>query len=115
MVKQVGPLPVKTIVRFFACALIVLGIIFIADSAYSLFSYDISSSGPVDNSVPQIAFANDGNNAIVSITHNKGIARVKYSWNDETEKFVRGDSEKEVVISDLSIPSRNKYINCYCN
>ncbi len=46
-----------------------------------------------------------GNNATVSVSHNKGIARVKYNWNNGQETIIQGDSETEVVISDLSIPS----------
>lgn len=46
-----------------------------------------------------------GNNAIISITHNKGISRIKYNWGEKESIFEKGNSKKEVVISDLSIPS----------
>ena len=112
MAKLVGPLPIKAIVKFFAFSLIILGIIFIADGAYFLFSFDDSNKMVIDDTVPVIQFAKDGNNAIISITHNKGIARIKYNWNDETETLVRGNSEREIVISDgLSIPSGTNILN----
>lgn len=105
MEKLIGPLPIQTIVKFFAFCLIVLGIIFIVDGAYFLFSPNISDNVEVDNTVPVIQFSKDGNNAVISITHNKGIARIKYNWNEEEEKVQRGDSQIEIIISDLSIPA----------
>ncbi len=38
--KTSGPLPIQTIIKFFAICLIVLGVIFIGQSAYSLFSFN---------------------------------------------------------------------------
>jgi len=46
-----------------------------------------------------------GNKAIITITHNKEITRVKYIWNDGEEEIVRGDSRKEIVLSNVDIPS----------
>ena len=105
MEKPIGPLPIKTIIKFFAGCLIIFGIALIANGAYSLFSFDNTDTTIIDNTVPIIEFAKDGNNAIISIKHNKGISKIKYNWNDETEKIEKGNSEKEVVISNLSIPS----------
>lgn len=61
--------------------------------------------------VPTVSFAQDGNNATISISHDKGIARVKYYWNDEEGTIVRGDSKTEVVISDVSIPAGSNVLN----
>lgn len=46
-----------------------------------------------------------GNNSIVSITHTVGINMVKYNWNGGEDKIISGKSEKELLVSDLSIPS----------
>lgn len=53
-----------------------------------------------------------GNNATISIKHNKAISKVKYNWEGESEIIMNGDSKKEIVISDLSIPSgiNNLYV-----
>lgn len=52
-------------------------------------------------------FLKTGNIATISVTHNKGIARIKYYWNDDeaNSKITRGDSKSEVLINNLSIPS----------
>lgn len=59
----------------------------------------------------QLNFQEIGNKAIISITHNKGINKVKYNWNDEEENFTKGDSKQEVIISDLNIPSKTNTLN----
>lgn len=100
-----GPLPIKTVVRFFAIAIIVLGIIFIGQSAYSMFTSNTPEDSGIATTNPVIEFAKDGNNAVVSVSYEKSIALIKYKWNDGEEKIVRGNSEKEVVVSDINIPS----------
>lgn len=85
--------------------MIAFGIILFGEGTYSLFTPNLSNNDALDTTVPEVQFAKDGNNATISITHNKGIARVKYYWNDGEEKIVSGKSEKEVVLSDLNIPS----------
>lgn len=61
----------------------------------------------IDNTVPVIEFAKDGNIATISVTHNKGIARVSYYWDGKDDDTIiqKGDSKQEVIISDVSIPS----------
>ncbi len=45
----------------------------------------------------------------------KEFGRVKYHWNDEEDTIVKGDSKVDVLINDISIPSRNKYSLCRSN
>lgn len=103
--KTSGPLPIKTVAKFFAISLIVLGVIFFGEGAYAQFSFNANNQNDMDTTVPEIAFAKDGNTGTISVSHNKGITRVKYHWNDEDEIIVSGKSEKEVVIDSLNIPS----------
>ena len=58
-VSQIGPLPIQTIIKFFAFAIIALGVIFLGEAAYFLFSSNNSSDVSVDNTVPVIEFAKD--------------------------------------------------------
>lgn len=103
--KPNGPLPIQAIIKFFAFAIIALGVIFIGEASYYLFSPNAVGNKVLDNTVPQIEFAKDGNKAVVTIAHNKGIVNVKYNWNEEEKVIERGDDRKEIVLHDLSIPS----------
>jgi len=57
--KSHGPLPIKTILRFFAFSLIILGIIFIGENVYSLISNSHKLEVPKDYVPPKIEFAQD--------------------------------------------------------
>ncbi len=60
MGKLLGPLPIETIVKFFAIALIVLGVIFFGEGTYGLFAVNFDNDAEIDNTIPKIEFlAND--------------------------------------------------------
>ena len=106
--KSNGPLPIKVIVRFFAISLIVLGVIFFGESTYAFFSNNVSEERELDNTVPEITFAKDGNVATISVSHNKGINYVTYYWNDNAEnsKTVKAYNYNHgLLINDISIPA----------
>lgn len=103
--KSNGPAPLKSILRTFSISLIALGVIFIGKSSYALYQDNVLNKEVVDNTVPVISFEQEENNAIVTITHNKGISRVKYHWNDETDTVVKGNSEKTFILDTISIPT----------
>lgn len=103
--KTRSPLPIKTIVRFFAFAIIILGIIFLGEGTFSLFTNTSSKDIPGTVIKPEIEFSKDGNNAIVSMKHPTGINIIKYNWNGGENEIVNGNSKKEVLLSDLSIPA----------
>lgn len=101
--KAAGPLPIPTIVRFYAICMIILGVVFFGKGAYNLFAVSFGDSTELDNTIPIIEFAKDGNIATISVTHNKGISRIEYNWNDEERKLVSGDGQDEVVINDINL------------
>lgn len=101
--KPSGPLPIQTIVRFYAICMIILGVVFFGKATYDLFAVSFASSAELDNTVPNIEFARDGNIATISVTHNKGISRIEYNWNDEEKKLISGDNQDEVVINDINL------------
>ena len=100
-----GPASIKSILRFFGVSLIILSAIFIGKGSYALYQNYKISNVKEDSSVPQIAFEQEGNNAVVTISHNKGISKVKYHWNDESEVIKQGNLEKVVILDKISISS----------
>lgn len=57
--KSRGPLPIKTITRFFAFSLITLGVIFLGENTFSLVNKLGSKPDVVVTSEPKIEFAKD--------------------------------------------------------
>ncbi len=103
--KTHGPASLKSILRFFAISLIIFGVIFIGDGSYALYQNEVIRKSSIDESVPEISFEQEGNNAIVTITHNKPISRVRYHWNNDVDTIVNGNSENTFILDNISIPS----------
>lgn len=103
--QKKGPASIKSILRFFSISLILLGAIFIGKGSYALYqNYELSKQ-EVDNTVPEIAFEQEENNAIITISHNKGISKIKYNWEDQSETIKQGNSEKTIILDNISIPT----------
>lgn len=102
--KSKGPASIKSVVRFFSISLIILGIIFLGEGSYALYTNYSNEHSQVD-SRPDITFEEESNNAIVSINHTTGISIIKYHWNDEEDTIRQGNSEKAIILDTLSIPS----------
>lgn len=103
--QKKGPASIKSILRFFSISLIILGAIFICKGSYTLYqNYELSKE-KVDNTIPDIAFEQEGNNAIITVSHNKGISKVKYNWQGQAETIKQGNSQKKVILDNISIPT----------
>jgi len=102
--KQNNPVSIKSILRFFSISLIILGAIFIGKSSYALYQNNKINMQEVDNIIPQISFEQEGNNAIITVSHNKGISKVKYNWAGQDEIIKQANSQKSVIIDNISIP-----------
>ncbi len=103
--KSKGPASIKSILKSFAIFIIVFGIIFIGDGSYALYSNYQLAHPKEDNTIPQISFEQEENNAIVKIDHNKGISRISYHWNDEVETIITGNSQETAILDNISIPA----------
>lgn len=102
--KSHGPASLKSILKFFSICLIILGVIFIGEGSYSLSYNNKSAKESIDDTAPVISFEQEENNAIVTITHNRGVSIVKYHWNDEADTVVSGNSQSAVILDTISIP-----------
>ena len=99
--KSHGPASLTSILRFFSISLIVFGVIFIGDGSYALYHNHVIAKSRIDNTVPEIAFEQEGNNAIVTVTHNKGISRVRYHWNNDVDTIVNGNMEDTFILDNI--------------
>lgn len=103
--KKNGPTSLKSILKFFAFSIIAFGVIFIGDGSYALYEINVLNREVEDTSVPDIKFEQEGNNAVVTVSHNKAISRVRYRWNDDVETLISGNSEDTIILDNISISS----------
>ena len=100
--QKKGPASIKSILRFFSIFVIIFGAIFIAKGSYSLYQ---NSKQVIDDVLPTIAFDQNQNNAIVTVSHANGLSKVKYYWEGETETIKQANSKTTVVLDNIEIPS----------
>lgn len=94
--KSSAPTDVKSIVRFFAIAIIVFGVLLMISGIYSwIRTKNIESNNQVSSN-PVVSIEQQGSNIVISIKHEKPIDKIKYSWNDGEEMTLQGRGRTQV-------------------
>ena len=93
--KEKKVLPVKAIVSFFSICIIILGICMISCSVYAK---DKINEVVEANTKPQVEInRNDDNNTIeINVKHIRGITKIAYKWNDEEQKVIEENNQKNI-------------------
>ena len=86
---------VQTIVRFFALAIILLGLCFSGSGSYAIYE-DIQHKNNKD--IPELSSTQMGNSVKLSIKNKVGIKTIKYSINDGIESIVQGKNQKTMEV-----------------
>lgn len=101
-----GPLEIKGVVRFFAVAMIIFGIAFIAVGGYALYQ-KMQEQNPANN--PTVTITRKNDKAIVSVTHHVEINKIIYSWNNgETTEIPEGGT---TATEEILLPNENSVLN----
>lgn len=94
--KKTRKADIKTIVRFFSIAIIVFGFIFVSQGSYALYSN--SSVNTVQEDIrPTINTQEEDGDLILTITHEKGIAKVIYNWNEQESVTIQGNNQTSIT------------------
>ena len=93
--KEKKVLPINSIVSFFAISVIILGICMISGSVYAK---DKINEIVEANAKPQVEInRDDENNTIeVKVNHIRGITKIAYKWNDEEQKVIEENNQKNI-------------------
>ena len=90
--KKGGTLEIKTVLRIFAIACIVFGLILVGQASYAM----ITKKGEESQSEPLINVTQSENILNISIKHDKLIDKIIYSWNNGEEVVLQGKGRKEI-------------------
>jgi len=104
------PAEVKSVVRFFAIALIVFAVLLIASGAYALVRNKNQQAQNQNATIPTITITQEGAKAIVKIKHDKPIDKIRYSWNDGVEETLQGKGRTQIT-EELDIPLGTSTLN----
>lgn len=90
--KKGGILEIKTVLRIFAIACIIFGLILVGQASYAM----ITKKGEESQSEPLINVTQSEDILNISIKHDKLIDKIIYSWNNGEEVVLQGKGRKEI-------------------
>lgn len=83
-----GPIAIEPIVRFFAIAMIVFGIACISVGTYNVIKQNQMATQ--NKSVPTVSTEVKNNKVVLKVTHDKGLNKVLYHWNNGEDLVLYG-------------------------
>lgn len=98
--KKSGTLEIKTVLRIFAIACIMFGLILVGQASYAM----ITKKGEESQSEPLINVIQSEDILNISIKHDKLIDKIIYSWNNGEEVVLQGKGRKEIN-ENITIPT----------
>lgn len=102
--KNNGPIEINKIVKFFAVAILIFGIILIGLGLYSYISNSLKQNPPIqEDLIPEVNVTKQEDNILVEVTHNVAISQIIYKWNREEEKIIEGEN-KTSLSETLDLP-----------
>lgn len=101
--KNKNPVQIGSVLKFFAIALVILGIFMLGTGAYAI--YKNQTAEQEQNIEPTISIENKTDTTILlKVTHKKNIAKLEYRWNDEEKTVVNGNNGKYLE-KEINVPS----------
>lgn len=98
-----NPVAIKSILKFFAIAMLIFGIFTIGTGAYAVFKNQ--SEQQEQNLEPSISIEDkDEETILLKVVHKKNIAKLEYRWNDEESTVVNGNNGKYIE-KQIKVPS----------
>ena len=97
-----GPIEIKSIVRFFAIAIIVFALCIISHSSYAIYR---ESRGHNTDDLASISLNRVNDTLIVNVQSQNIIDKFKYHWNGATETSIEIGSNN--TTQEITLPSEN--------
>lgn len=98
--KKGGTLEIKTVLKIFAIACIIFGLILVGQASYAM----ITKKGEESQSEPLINVTQSNDILNISVKHDKLIDKITYSWNNGEEVVLQGKGRKEIS-EKIAIPN----------
>lgn len=105
-----APLEISSILKFFAIVLLIFGICMIGSGSYSMYK---EANEEIANSKPEIRLEQTTQTEVtLKIKHNKELATINYSWNNEGATEVPCAGKKEIDTK-IEIPTGTNILKVY--
>ena len=108
--KRSGPADIKTIVRVFAIVMLVFGVFMIGTGSYAIYRDNEANNSEITKPVITETLNEDSTAVVLTVTHDKAIDRIEYSWNDEEVQTITGNGRKYIE-QEIEIPGGTNTLN----
>ena len=108
--KGTGPADIKTVVRVFAIIMLIFGIFMIGTGSYAIYKDNEAKNEATTKPVITETLNEDSTAIKLSVTHDKAIDRIEYSWNNGEVQTITGNGRRNIEI-DIEIPGGTNILN----
>lgn len=108
--RNSGPADIKTIVRVFAIVMLVFGVFMIGTGSYAIYRENEDSNMEITKPVITETLNEDSTAVVLTVTHDKAIDRIEYSWNDDEVQIITGNGRRYIE-QEIEIPGGTNTLN----
>lgn len=110
--KSKGPIEINKIVKFFAIAILIFGLILIGLGLYSYISNIAKEKTTAQKNLkPDVNVTKQEDDILIQVTHNVAISQIIYKWNSEAEQVIDGENKTSLSETiDLPFGTNTLYI-----
>lgn len=101
--RNSGPADIKTVVRVFAIAMMIFGVFIIGTGSYAIYKDNEVKNSEITKPVISETLSEDGKSILLTVSHDKALDRIEYSWNDSEIQTITGNGRKYIE-QELQIP-----------
>lgn len=105
-----GPANIKTVVRVFAIVMLMFGIFMIGTGSYAIYRDNEANNSEITKPVITEQLNEEGTAVVLTVTHDKEIDRIEYSWNNGETQTITGNGRKYIE-QEIEIPGGTNTLN----
>ena len=105
-----GPADIRTIVKVFAIVMMIFGVFMIGTGSYAIYKDNEASNSEITKPVITESLNEDSTAVILTVTHDKAIDRIEYSWNDGEVQTITGNGRRYIE-QEIEIPGGTNTLN----
>lgn len=103
MKRSSGPADIKTVVRVFAIVMLIFGVFIVGTGSYAIYRDNEAQNAEITKPVITEALNEDGTAVVLTVTHDKEIDRIEYSWNHGEVQTITGNGRRNIE-QEIEIP-----------
>lgn len=108
--RSSGTADIKKVVKVFAITMMIFGVFMIGTGSYAIYKDNKNKNAEITKPVITESLNEDSTAVILTVTHDKAIDRIEYSWNDGEVQTITGNGGKYIE-QEIEIPGGTNNLN----